>query len=138
MEGYNYTFVCHVRVPDLDYTGRVSQAAVLNFFQEARLNYLSTIGNYGEMNIGDGAGIIQTEAHVFFLNEIFIKDELEIGVRVSEFRKASFQMSYRIERKGVTVAEGTTLMVAFDYQNRKPCRLPTAFLTAIASFENLA
>lgn len=137
MEGYRFSLASRVRVADLDYRGRVSQAAVLNFFQDARIGYLSTIGNYGELNIGDGAGIIQMEADICFLDDMFLGDELDIGVRVSEFRKASFRMSYRVERKEVAMAEGATLLVAFDYQFRKPRRLPPTFLKAISDFENL-
>jgi len=138
MKGYRYSHPFSVRAADLDYRGCVSQAAVLDFFQDGRIGYLSSIGDYGELNIGDGYGFIQREADIHFHEEMSLGDELEIGVQVSEIRKAAFLMSYRIERKGIPMAEGTTLLVAFDYKLRRPRRLPAAFLKSIADFENLA
>lgn len=135
MTGFRFFLPFRVRAADLDYSGRVSQAAVLNFFQEVRIGYLSTIGNYGELNIGDGYGIIQAEADLRFIDEMFLGDELEIGVRVSELRKASFRMSYKVERKGIAMAKGTTLLLSYDYKLRKPRRLPSPFQKAIAQFE---
>lgn len=137
MKGFRFSLACRVRAADLDYSRRVTQAAVLDFFQEARIGYLSAIGDYEELNIGDGCGFIQREADLKFHEEMFLGDELEVGAQVSEIRKAAFRMNYRIERKEVTMAEGTTLLVAFDYQLRKPRRLPPVFLKALAEFENL-
>jgi len=44
-------------------------------------------------------------------------------------------VDYRIERAGALAAEGTTSLVAFDYQTRRPVRLPDAFRSAVLAFE---
>jgi YbgC/YbaW family acyl-CoA thioester hydrolase len=135
MDGFRFTMPYAVRVADVNYGGHVSNAAVLNFFQDARIEYLAALGPYGELDIGEGRGIILPEAQVRYLAEMFLGDRLEIGVRVQELRHSAFVMEYRIERGGQPTAEGTTNLVAFNYLARKPCRLPVEFKLAIHSFE---
>ena len=44
MEGYRFTIPYIVRVADVNYGGHVSNAAVLSFFQDARIAYLGHLG----------------------------------------------------------------------------------------------
>jgi YbgC/YbaW family acyl-CoA thioester hydrolase len=136
MDGYRCTIPYTVRVADVNYGGHVSNAAVLSFFQDARIAYLRQLGPFSELDIG-GCGLILPEAHVRYLAEMFLGEALVIGVKVTELRNAAFVMAYRIERDGRPTAEGTTHLVAFDYGGRKPCRLPEAFREAIIRFEGL-
>ena len=124
-----------VRVADVNYGGHVSNAAVLSFFQDARIGYLKQFG-CSELDIG-GCGIILPEAHVRYLAEMFLGDELRIGVRIKELRNSAFVMAYLIERGDTVTARGTTNLVAFDYQQRKPRRLPEQFREAVTVFEGL-
>ena len=64
MEGFNFTIPYTVRVVDVNYGAHVANSAVLNFFQDARIAYLKSLGDYSEMNIGNNCGIILPEAHV--------------------------------------------------------------------------
>jgi acyl-CoA thioester hydrolase len=135
MEGFRFTIPYTVRVADINYGGHVSNAAVLSFFQDARIAYLAHLGSFSELDIGGGCGIILHEANVRYLAEMFLADVLEIGVRVKEMRNSSFIMEYRIERKGKVTTEGTTALAAFDYKARKARRLPEEFRIAVRAWE---
>ena len=130
MDGFPFSIPYQVRVVDVNYGGHVSNAAVLNFFQDARIAYLAHLGPYSELDIG-GCGLILPEAQVRYLAEMFLGEELEIGVRVTEARNSAFVLAYRIARDGAPTAEGTTNLVAFDYQRRRPVRLPEGFRQAL-------
>ena len=136
MENFSFTMPYTVRVADVNYGGHVSNAAVLSFFQDARIGYLAHLGPFSELDVG-GCGLILPEAQVRYLAEMFLGEQLQIGVRVTEIRNSGVVMAYRIEREGEPTAEGTTNLVAFDYQRRKPVRLPTAFRQALSAFEKL-
>ncbi len=136
MEGFRFVMPYRVRISDINYGGHVSNAAVLSFFQDGRIGYLQEIGSFSEQDIG-GCGIILPEANVQYKAEMFLGEELQIGVRIEELRRSSFIMSYRIERQGEVTVEGTTALVAFDYQERKVRRLPEAFRQAVNAFEEL-
>jgi len=136
LDGFRFTLPYDVRVADVNYGGHVSNAAVLSFFQDARIAYLKHLGHFSEMDIG-GCGIILPSAQVEYKAEMFLGDRLEIGVRVTELGGSSFAMAYRIEREGKVTAEGTTRLVSFDYGRRKPRRIPDEFRSAVVRFEEL-
>jgi YbgC/YbaW family acyl-CoA thioester hydrolase len=134
MVNFRFSIPYTVRIADVNYGGHVSNAAVLSFFQDARIAWLAHLGPFSELDIG-GCGLIMPEAHVRYLAEMFHGDELLIGVRLTEVRNSAFVIAYRIERQGTATAEGTTNMVAFDYGSRKPRRLPRDFRAAMLAFE---
>jgi acyl-CoA thioester hydrolase len=134
MENFNFVIPYSVRVGDINYANHVSNAMVLLYFQDARIGYLNQLGPFNELDIG-GCGIILPEAHLHYRAEMFLGDQLQIGVRVSELRNSALVMEYRIERAGAVMAEGTTRLVAYNYQARRPVRLPAVFRQAVENFE---
>lgn len=136
MEGYRFTLPYQVRIADINYGGHVSNAAVLHYFQDARIAYLKALGPFSELDLGEGCGIILPEAQVRYLAEMFLGEQLEIGVRVREVRNSSCRMEYRIEREGKGTAEGWTALVCFDYGLRKTRRLPEALRAALKQWDN--
>ncbi len=136
MDNFQFSMPYLVRVAEINYAGHVANSAVLNIMQDGRIGYLAQLGPYTELDLG-GCGIILPEAHVFFRAEMFLHDRLEVGVRCPEIRRSSFQLEYRIERGGELMSEGATPVICFDYQQRKPVRIPIPFHVALAAFEDL-
>ena len=89
------------------------------------------------MHVGGGCGLILPEAHVKYLAEMFMGDELTIGVKIIELGRSSLRMAYRIERDGKATAEGETVLVCFDYAVRKPRKLDEDFVEKLRTFEGL-
>ena len=136
MEQFEFQFSYRVGVADINYGGHVANSAVLSFFQDARIAYLAALGPYSEIDLG-GCGIIMPEAHVFFRKEMFLGDQLSVGVKSKNLKRSSWTMEYRIERTGELTAEGETALICFNYETRKPCRIPAAFRAALMTFEEL-
>ncbi len=136
MEQFKFQFSYRVGVADVNYGGHVANSAVLNFFQDARIAYLATLGPYTEIDLG-GCGIIMPEAHVYFRKEMFLGDQLSIGVRSHVLKRSSWMMKYRIERDSELTAEGETPLLCFNYQTHKPCRIPVEIRAALTTFERL-
>lgn len=136
MVDFTFTFAYRVGVADINYGGHVANSAVLNFFQDARIAYLAELGHYSEIDLG-GCGIIMLEAHVFYRKEMFLGDELVIGVRSTKMKRSGWTMEYRIECAGDVTCEGETPLICFNYQTRKPCRMPAAFREALTNYEGL-
>ncbi|MBW6509501.1 MAG: acyl-CoA thioesterase [Desulfuromonadales bacterium] len=130
MDNPFFSFPYRVGIGDINYGGHVSNAAVLTIFQEARLAFLAELGPFSEIEIG-GCGLIMPEAHAYYRQEMLHGDQLQIGVRVAALKRSAFTLEYRISRNGEVTAEGTTVLVCFDYQQRKPCRMPLLFRTAL-------
>ena len=136
MDGFSFQFSYRVGVADINYGGHVANSAVLNFFQDARIAYLANLGPYSEIDLG-GCGLIMPEAHVFFRKEMFLGDQLQIGVKSHNLKRSSWVMEYRIERAAELTAEGETQLLCFDYTTRKVCRFPAEFRLLLIDFEEL-
>lgn len=136
MQGFQFIFPYQVRVSDINYLGHVANSAVLNIFQDARIAYLAKLGPFSELDLG-GYGLILPEAHAFFHGEMFLGDQLQVGIRGGGLRRSSFLLLYRIERDGQLMAEGETPVVCFDFEARKARRIPEEFREALSRFEGL-
>ncbi len=124
-----------VAIADINYGGHVSNAAVLAYFQDARIAYLAALGPFSEKDIGDGCGMIVVEARIRYRAEMFHGDGLSMGVRAEAFGRTSFRLGYRIEGALGITAEGETTQAAFDYAQRKLRRVPQGLRDAATRFE---
>ncbi len=117
-----------VRIGDINYGGHMGNDKFLLLFQDARIRGLQSLG-FEETHIGDGVGVILKEAHVKYLAEVLLGDELEVGVRFFDLKRTGFTVGFLVKRSSDdrVVAEGTTVMVAFDYEMRKVTRVPEIF-----------
>jgi acyl-CoA thioesterase FadM len=120
-----------VRVGDINYGGHMGNDRALLVFHDARIKYLESLG-FEEGNIG-GPGIIMRDAHLAFRKEVFLHDLLLVDAGIDEVTTISFNMVYTVrrERDDAVVFTGSTSLVAFDYDIRKPVKVPDAFLEKI-------
>jgi acyl-CoA thioester hydrolase len=146
-----------VRVGDINYGNHMGNDKSLLIFHDARLKFLESLG-FSEKNIG-GPGIIMRDAHVSFRKEVYLHDELTVDVGIENVSNSSFEMIYTVRRiglqsavggqrssvgsqqsavgdlqqdEGEVVFTGSTGLVAFDYESKRPVRLPEEFLRKIA------
>lgn len=133
MSEFKFKIPYSVRIADINYGGHVSNAAVMNFFHDARIAYLKHF-EASELDIG-GVGIIMPEAHVRYHREMFLGDDLQIAVRIDSMRKSSMIMMYQILRGDEITVEGSTNIVAFDYDRRKSVRIPKPFRQKVSDYE---
>jgi acyl-CoA thioesterase FadM len=117
-----------VRIGDINYGGHMGNDRFLLLFHDARLQFLASLGA-SEKDIGGGAGLIMSEAHVSFKAEVFLGDELTVTVSAKDMQGSRFLLDYTVERVSdrAIAATGYTRMVAFDYGLRRVCRIPEAF-----------
>lgn len=121
-----------VRVGDINYGNHMGNDKALLVFHDARIRYFEALG-LSEHEIG-GSGIIMRDAHVAFKKEVFLHDILLVDVGIEEVKEKSFNMVYTVRREqdGAVVFTGSTGLVAFDYETRKPVKVPDAFLEKIS------
>ena len=125
-----------VSIKDINYGGHVGNDVYLSYYQEGRLAYFKQFG-FSEMNIG-GNGIILVKAELEYKAELFHQDLLKVYCRISEIKNSSFIMEYLIEKEPDIIAStGKTVLVSFDYQNRKITKVPDIFKEKVKSFEGL-
>ena len=128
-----------IRVGDINYGGHMGNDKALLVFHDARIQFLESLG-FSEKNIG-GPGIIMRDAHVVFKKEVYLHDVLTADVGIENVSSSAFEMLYTVRRINSgqqsadeeVVFSGSTGLVAFDYEKKRPVRLPEAFLGKIAA-----
>ena len=129
-----FAFSCEltVRVSDVNYGGHLGNDTLLGLVHEARLRWLERLG-FTEMDAG-GAGLIMTDLAVLFRAEAFRGDRLRVEMAPGDVGRSSFALVYHVTRPadGAVVADVRTGMAFFDYDRRRPARMPAGFAAATA------
>ncbi|HOJ50715.1 MAG TPA: thioesterase family protein [Spirochaetota bacterium] len=123
-----------ISIKDINYGGHVGNDVYLALFQEARIRYLNNIG-FSELNIGDNCGIILVKAEIDFKKELFYGEKIEIKAKISQIKNSSFIMDYSIEKDNNVCATGKTVLVSFNYTERKIKPVPDVFRRKVEEFE---
>ena len=122
-----------VRITDVNYGNHVGNDSIVSIIHEARVAWLAT-HQMSEMNIG-GSSIIMNELVVNYLQESFYGDVLEVSIAIGEVSISGFELYYKLdctrENKSSAIAIARTGIRCFDYQLRKVCQVPDAFLKLI-------
>jgi len=137
MSDFKFSTDIEVRISDINYGGHLGNDRYLSLFQDARLRYLQQFG-YSELSVGNDTGLIMTRAHVDFKAEAFWGERLKIMVRIAELKPKKFVMEYLMvnpAKQDRLVATGYTVMLGFDYKNRKLKKFPEKFIRQIKEFE---
>ena len=123
-----YNCGLQVRVSDLNYGNHLSNDAILSYFHEIRVQWLSH-NQLNEQDVG-GCGLIMTGASIEYLKQGHLHQKLTLSLSVNCVSKARFNLLYKLkdQQKGHLVASGETRMGCFDYQRQKPARMPQGLL----------
>ena len=122
---------------DEDAFGHVNNTVYLRWCESARVAYLQRIGLW-QWDRGDGIGPILASISFDYKRPVNYPDTVRIGVRVVRIGNSSFRMDHLItsQASGAVVASAESTMVAFDYRNNAPVRVPDEVREAIARIEN--
>ena len=123
-----------VRFRDTDAMGHVNNAVYLSYLEVARLHYWRALTKRRDWRSLD---IILARADVDYRYPATVDMDLVVWVRVSELKRTSFVMEYRIEEKGTgrLIAEARTVQACFNYKAGKVQRIPDLVRTGTLALE---
>jgi acyl-CoA thioester hydrolase len=126
-----------IRFVDIDAFSHVNNANYLTYLEIARVKYFDEIADW--KYDWSKQGIILAKAEIDFIIPIRFTDEIAVYTRCSRLGTKSFDLEYRIVRmledKEQLMADGVTVMVAFDYTTQKSIEIPGEWKEAIKKFE---
>jgi acyl-CoA thioester hydrolase len=128
-----------IRFADTDMLGHVNNANYLTYMELARMSYFNEVVNDAvDWSI---EGVILAKAVVDYRRPILIEDTLFVYLAVDHISSKSFNFSYRFvvakDGEEITYAEGSTIMVCFDYQLQKSIVMPEKWKSRIMQYEGL-
>ena len=117
-DGWPYSYVDRVRFGDLDAMRHLNNVAFLQFFESARIAYLSTLipGRSPIAPEGD-FGLIFAECHINYRAPAFYEEAIRTWLRPGDVARSSFRIHFEMnaEGDGRLLAEGYGVLVGYDY-----------------------
>ncbi len=133
-EGWAFTHADHVRFGDLDAMRHLNNVAFLQFFESARIAYITTvIPSHRPTEPEDDWGLIFAECHINYRAPAFFDEEIRTHVRPSHLRRSSVRIEFLMTSggDGRVLAEGWGALVGYDYVAGAACPLPDVLVTAL-------
>lgn len=136
-EEFKFSVDVPVRYSDVDSRGHVNNAAYITYFEEGRARYFTELLDLQE---ADSFGIIVLDVHCYYKSPAFYGETLRVYTKVNWIRDKSFEMSYLVidDASGRTVAEGSGVLVGYDYSLQKTTSIPDSHREKMAAFEGIS
>jgi acyl-CoA thioester hydrolase len=119
-----------VRTYELDSFGHVNNAVYLQYFEQARDEYLRLMGLSFEDFARTQTQFVITEARVRYIRSAHYGDELVITGEILAQGPASTLFTYKITRDETLIAEGETRGAFLSATTGRPIRVPEPFKSA--------
>ncbi len=138
---YKHKTSIQIRWVDTDMLGHVNNSNHLSYMEMARVSYFKTVlGNSVDWT---KEGIIVAKASVEYKRPIFLDDKLAVYMRVDQVSGRSFNVAYRFvkeleEGEEQLCAEGSTLMVCYDFHKNMSIEMPSEWRKKISDFEGIS
>lgn len=121
---------------EMDAYGHVNNTVFFRFFESARIAFLEQcrfIEAYEEERVG--AILHSTDCR--FRRPLYYPDSVLVGARATEIEEDRFRMAYRIHStaQDAVAADGSGLVVAFDYRTREKTALPARVRDGLARLD---
>ena len=127
----NFSIKIKVRYCETDQMGLVHHGSYINYFEEARISWISNLGfSYSEM---EKSGIILpvSKLNVSYLRPAYFDDELVVNVELAELPTSRLMFNYTIKNKDEVVVTGTTVLAFLNKETKKPVRCPDYMLEKV-------
>ena len=127
----NFSIKIKVRYCETDQMGLVHHGSYINYFEEARISWISNLGfSYSEM---EKSGIILpvSKLNVSYLRPAYFDDDLVVNVELAELPTSRLIFNYTIKNKDEVVVTGTTVLAFLNKETKKPVRCPDYMLKKV-------
>lgn len=135
---FKHKSTIEIRFVDIDAFGHVNNAVFLTYFEQARVSYFDEV--LGWDYDWSKEGVIVARSEVDYVLPVLFRDSIQIFTGCSRIGNKSFDISYqaiKTDEHGneILMAAGVTVMVAFDYVQRKSIEVPALWKTKMEKFE---
>ncbi|MDE3125360.1 MAG: thioesterase family protein [Bacteroidota bacterium] len=132
---FSFSTEMKIRITDMNYGGHVGNDRFLALLQEARADYLQSIG-YSELDV-EGVGLIMRDAAIEFKKELHYGNIIQIDVSIAGVDAMGFDIFYKIfikEGNDLTLsATAKTGMLCYNYALKKLAPIPAKALEKFGS-----
>tara|TARA_B100000161_G_scaffold171225_1_gene122701 strand:+ start:192 stop:596 length:405 start_codon:yes stop_codon:yes gene_type:complete len=127
----NFSIEIKVRYCETDQMGLVHHGSYINYFEEARIAWISNLGfSYSEM---EKSGIILpvSKLNVSYLRPAYFDDDLFVSVEIAELPTSRLIFNYTIKKEEEVIVTGTTVLAFLNKETKKPVKCPDYMLEKV-------
>ena len=127
----NFSIEIKVRYCETDQMGLVHHGSYINYFEEARIAWISNLGfSYSEM---EKSGIILpvSKLNVIYLRPAYFDDNLLVSVEIAELPTSRLIFNYTINKEEEVIVTGTTVLAFLNKETKKPVKCPDYMLEKV-------
>lgn len=135
MTDFKFSIPIKVRYADLDAQGHVNHATYFTYMEQARFEYMTTLGLWRPGQDFLSVGTIVAEATCTYKRPILLGQTVEVAVRTARLGRKSTILEYRLMVSGDEVATGQTVQVAYDYVAGQSIPIPADWRQKAIAFE---
>ncbi|MFO7445187.1 MAG: thioesterase family protein [Ignavibacteriaceae bacterium] len=135
---FKHKITARVRFSEVDMLGVCNNAVYINFFEDARLDYIKQLGLVPKDGLfSDGQLFFIVRNEINYRSHARYDDELDIYTRISFIKNSSFGVEHLIVNVNTkeTIVDGSGVIVQVDPVSRKSTPLPIDFIKKIKKFE---
>ena len=137
LEGFPVVLSVAVAWGEMDSYAHVNNTVYFRWFESARIAYFDRVG-FRDLDGLQGIGPILASTACRFRRPLTYPDTIQVGARISALELDRFTMEYRITNQaGVLVAEGTGVVVSYNYREGKKAPVPSAVADRIKALERM-
>lgn len=136
LKPYSVVYKTPVAWGEMDALGHVNNIIYFRYFESARSEYFQKIGVW-ESAREKGIGVILHSTNCRFRKPLTYPDTVTVGTRVTEIHADRFIMEYAVysQSSNSIAAEGSGIIVAYDYNRNQKCTLPVEIRKKIEELE---
>ena len=126
-----------VRYGDLDPQGHLNNAKYLTYFEQARVRYFEELGLFSKNASFMDIGVIIADIHIKYRAPVRLGAPIRVGVRTEAVGNKSITVHQTLVdgESGQVYAEGTVILVTYDYRTSKTVPVSEAWRQKFKEYE---
>ncbi len=139
MDEIRFFHPMEVRYGDLDPQGHLNNAKYLTFFEQGRVRYFEELGLFSKDQSFMEIGVIVADIHIKYRAPVYMGAAAQVGVRTQAIGNKSITLRETIQdgATGQLYAEGTVVLVTYDYHAHKTTPVSAEWRRKITEFEGI-
>jgi len=135
---FKFSVMVPVRFSDMDSLGHANNAVYLSYFEESRVHYFRQLFDL-PINDSTKLGFIVLEIRCTYKTPAYYGETLKVFSKISWMKNKSMEMQYLAigAEDGRVAAEGSSILVAYDYANKCTIEIPEDVRSKISVFEKV-
>jgi 4-hydroxybenzoyl-CoA thioesterase len=124
-----FTTSIPIRIGDINRASHLSHVALVAILEEARAQFLVSLGYADQVNIQKGKGLILGDVGIVYKSQAHYGQNLKVEIAAADLKEKSFDLVYKLSESehNTEIARAKTGQMVFDYQLQKVVPVPEEF-----------